>query len=95
MRSGAWSQCNACGSRAREITSTEECEDCHPKAKSATDLLRSQLLKTERAKAEDEMVLDSVLEVIFGAIHANERVDPGRSKMGIGRKRSQWKEVRG
>lgn len=32
-------------------------------------------LKTERAKTDVEMVLDSVLEVIVGALHANERVD--------------------
>jgi nucleoid DNA-binding protein len=32
-------------------------------------------LKTERAKSEVEMVLDSMLEVIVGALHANERVD--------------------
>ena len=32
-------------------------------------------LKTERAKGEVEMVLDSMLEVIVGALHANERVD--------------------
>ena len=32
-------------------------------------------LKTERAKGEVEMVLDSLLELIVGALHANERVD--------------------
>ena len=31
--------------------------------------------KTDRAKADVEVVLDSMLEVIVGALHANERVD--------------------
>jgi len=32
-------------------------------------------MKTERAKADLETVLDSVLDVIISALHANERVD--------------------
>jgi nucleoid DNA-binding protein len=39
------------------------------------DLVDAVALKTERAKADVETVLDSVLEVIVGALHANERVD--------------------
>jgi len=31
--------------------------------------------KTDRAKADVEVVLDSMLDVIVGALHANERVD--------------------
>jgi nucleoid DNA-binding protein len=31
--------------------------------------------KTDRAKADVELVLDSMLDVIVGALHANERVD--------------------
>jgi DNA-binding protein HU-beta len=39
------------------------------------DVVESVATKTERAKADVEAVLDSVLDVIIGALHANERVD--------------------
>jgi DNA-binding protein HU-beta len=39
------------------------------------ELVDTVATKTERAKADVETVLDSVLEVIVGALHANERVD--------------------
>jgi DNA-binding protein HU-beta len=39
------------------------------------EVIDAVALKTERAKTDVEMVLDSVLEVIVGALHANERVD--------------------
>ena len=39
------------------------------------DLVEAVATRTDRAKADVETVLDSVLEVIVGALHANERVD--------------------
>lgn len=39
------------------------------------DLVEAVATKTDRAKADVESVLDSVLEVIVGALHANERVE--------------------
>ena len=38
------------------------------------EVVEAVALKTENAKADVERVLDSVLEVITGALHANERV---------------------
>jgi nucleoid DNA-binding protein len=39
------------------------------------ELVEAVASKTELAKGEVETVLDSVLEVITGALHANEKVD--------------------
>ena len=50
------------------------------------EVIDAVALKTERAKTDIEMVLDSLLEVIVGALHADERVDlrgfgrPGKSE---------------
>ena len=39
------------------------------------ELVEAVAVKTDRATADVETVLDSALEVIVGALHANERVD--------------------
>jgi hypothetical protein len=53
------------------------------------EVVEAVALKTERAKAAVETVLDSVLDVIVGALHANERVDLPRVRQlcGEGEKR--------